>query len=196
MKKVTSVLNLVIVAVIICMLSVSCKSKKETTTAMKVEDQGETLIEQYCSGPEFFSDEEHLRANSVGESMDQAVSKKKALTNAQAELAGAIETAIKALIDSYVNSRELNNAEQIEEKYEGLTRSIVDQNLRGIKTICEKVTKTKEDKYKTYIAIELAGDELLGPVLKQLSEDEMLKIDYDYEKFKEEFNKEFDKMKK
>jgi hypothetical protein len=64
-----------------------------------------------------------------------------------------------------------------------------------VKTICEKLVKTPEGRFKTYIAIELSADELVKAYNERLSQDERLKIDYDYEKFKETFEKEMDKMR-
>lgn len=170
-----------------------CKSKEKVT---KVEEQGETLIEVYCSGPEYQSDNEFFRANQVGESVDQATAKKKAQSNSRAELASAIETTVKSVVDNYVNSRELNNVEEAEERFEALSREVVNQKLTGIKTICEKTTKTSTGNYKTYIAIELAGDELMTALNERLSNDDKLKIDYDYEQFKKTFEKEMDKFEK
>ena len=66
----------------------------------------------------------------------------------------------------------------------------------GINTICEKTTKTSDGKYKTYIAIELAGDELMTALNERLSKDAKLKIDYDYEQFKKTFEEEMDKLEK
>ena len=58
--------------------------------------------------------------------------------------------------------------------------------------------KTPEGKYKVYVAIELAGDELLqgihNRVSKGLKENTKLRIDYDYEKFKKEFEAEMKKL--
>lgn len=170
-----------------------CKSKEKVS---KVEDQGETLIEVYCSGPDFQSNNEFFRANQVGESVDQATAKKKAQSNTRADLASAIETQMKIVIDNYVNSREMNNTEEAEERYESLAREVVNQKLTGVKTICEKTTKTSEGKYKTYIAIELAGDELMSALNDRLSKDAKLKIDYDYEQFKKTFEEEMDKLEK
>ena len=65
-----------------------------------------------------------------------------------------------------------------------------------MKTICEKTTKTSEGKYKTYIALELAGDELMNAMNARLSQDDKLKIDYDYEQFKKTFDAEMEKMAK
>jgi hypothetical protein len=154
---------------------VSCKSKEKSP-------KGESEVVVPCSGSEFFTTNKFFRANSIGESQDQVTSKKKALANARAELASSIQTTVKAVTDNYVNSREMNNKEEVEERFEQLNREIVDQKLSGLKTICEKLMQTQNGTYKTYIAIEL------------LSKDERLKIDYDYEKFKETFDKEMEKM--
>lgn len=160
-----------------------------------VMEEGEIEINVPCSGDDFFTTKKYFRANSVGESLDQSVSKKKALNNAKGELAGAINTTIKATIDNYVNSREMNNVEQVEERFEGLTREVIDQEIRGIKTICEKLFKTKDGKYKTYLAIELSAQDLLVKMDKKLAKDDQLKIDYDYEKFKATFEKEMENMR-
>jgi hypothetical protein len=166
-----------------------CKSKEKVAKVA-----GEELIEVHCSGPEFFANAEYFRANQVGESLDQATAKKKAMSNARADLASSVETTIKGVVDNYVNSRELNNTEEVEERFESLTREVINQKLTGVKTICEKTTKTTDGKYKTYIALELAGDELMNAMNERLSSDAKLKIDYDYEQFKKTFDSEMKKM--
>lgn len=194
MKKLSIFRNIFLLASLAVFIILSgCKSKEKV---VKVEDQGETLIEVYCSGPEFQSDNEFFRANQVGESVDQATAKKKAMSNTRAELAAAIETTVKSVVDNYVNSRELNNVEEAEERFEALSREVVNQKLTGVKTICEKTTRTSTGNYKTYIAIELAGDELMTALNERLSNDAKLKIDYDYEQFKKTFEKEMDKFEK
>ena len=166
-----------------------CKSKEKIAKI-----PGEEIIEVYCSGPEYFANAEYFRANQVGESLDQATAKKKAMSNARADMASSVETTIKGVIDNYVNSRELNNTEEVEERFESLTREVINQKLTGVKTICEKTTRTTDGKYKTYIALELAGDELMNAMNERLSNDAKLKIDYDYEKFKNTFDEEMKKM--
>ena len=64
---------------------------------------------------------------------------------------------VESVVDNYVKSSELNNLEQVEERFEGLNREVIKQELVGTKTICEKLTKTTERKFKTYIAIELSA---------------------------------------
>jgi hypothetical protein len=54
--------------------------------------------------------------------------------------------------------------------------------------------QTKEGTYKTYIAIELSADDLVKKYNERMSTDDKLKIDYDYQKFKDTFDKEMEKM--
>jgi hypothetical protein len=166
--------------------AVSCKSKEKLPS-------GEKEVSIPCSGPEYWTTNKVFRANSVGESMDLQTAKKKAMTNARNDLAQAIQTTVKTVTDNYVNSREMNNREQVEERFESLNREIVDQTLSGIKTICEKQAVTEAKAYKYYVAIELSADDLVKEYNERLSKDERLRIDYDYEKFKETFDKEMEK---
>ena len=186
MKKLTY--SSVVLLALAGVFMIGCKSKE------KAPPKGETEVVVPCSGTDYFTTTKFFRSNSIGESQDQVTSKKKALANARAELASSIQTTVKAVTDNYVNSREMNNKEQVEERFEQLNREIVDQKLTGIKTICEKLMKTENGTYKTYIAIELSADDLVATYNEKLSKDDRLKIDYDYEKFKETFDKEMEKM--
>ncbi len=156
--------------------------------------KGETEVNIPCSGSDYFTNKSFFRANSLGESSDLVVSKKKAMDNARAELAAAIESTVKTVTDNYVNSREFNNKEDLEERFEQLNRTIVNQTLSGIKMICEKQVQTEQKGFRTYVAIELSASDIVQQYNENLSKDERLKIDYDYEKFKETFDKEMDKM--
>ncbi len=187
MKKLTYSLLVLAAAV----FAVGCKGKKETA-----QPKGEVEVIVPCSGSEYFTTNKVFRANSIGESQDQQTSKKKALTNARNELAQSIQTTVKTVTDNYVNSREMNNREEVEERFESLNREIVDQTITGVRTICEKLMKTESGTYKTYIALELSAADLVSAYNEKISKDERLRIDYDYEKFKETFEKEMDKMGK
>jgi len=169
----------------------SCGSSEKVVSAKA---QGEELIEVYCTGSEYQSDKKHFRASAIGESLDQMVSKKKAGTNARAELASLVASTIKGTIDNYINSTELNNIEQVEERFEGLTREVISQQLNNIKVICEKQTRTAQNKYKTYMALEMSAEDLEKAIDQKLSQDEKLKVDYDYNKFKETYDAEMQKL--
>lgn len=178
-----------VVVVIAAILIAGCKTKPAPMPG------GEKEVSVPCSGPDFFTTNKVFRANSIGESMDQVTSKKKALTNARNELAQSIQTTVKTVTDNYTNSRTMDKRESLEQKFEQLNREVVDQTLTGVRTICEKLVQTKEGNYKTYVAIELSADDLVKEYNARITKDESLKIDYDYEKFKDTFNAEMEKKK-
>jgi len=181
---------LALLAFIVAPSMQSCKSSKKVS-----KESGEVAITTYCSGPEYFSDDEFFRANNSGESTNQSMAKKKAMSNARLDLAASIQTQVKAVIDNYFSSYTSGGEIDDKERYEGLSREVVNQELNGIRTKCEQLVKLENGNYKYYIAIELAGDEILNGMKDRISSDEKLKIDFQYEKFKEEFQKEMEQFK-
>jgi len=173
-------------------LLVACSGSKKAVNQPIPATEVEILIP--CSGPDFFTNNKYFRANSIGESLDQVVSKKKALSNARADLAASVKVLIESVVDNYVKSSELNNVEQVEERFEGLNREIIKEQLVGVKTICEKLTKTSTGKFKTYIAIELSAQKLVEKFHDRMMKDDLIKIDYDYEKFKKTFEDEMNSL--
>jgi len=192
MKKNYTKISIILISLAIMTISYSCKSTKEV--AQKPGD--EVIIEQYCSGPEYFSDNEYIRANDIGESMDLSTSKKKAYSSARAKMAADIQIMVKTVNENFVNSREYDNVEEVLEKFQSLTYEVVKQQLNGIRTLCEKVTKTTNNTFRTYVAIELAGDELVSTIGAKISKDAKLKIDFDLEQYKKTFNKQMEEFEK
>jgi hypothetical protein len=181
MKRILSVITLSV-------LVVACGGPKEVATP-----KGETEIFLPCS--EFRSDRNTFRAFSSGESLDQAVAKKKALSNVRAELAGMISSTMKVVGDNYVKSSEVNNVEEVLERFEENARTVINQQLSGTIVVCDRLTQTNEGRYKYYIAIELSGDNIVKDYYKSLSKNDKLLVDYSYEKFKETFEKEMENMR-
>ena len=181
---------LFVMGIAIAMLMTNCKSSKNATG----KSEGEVLIKQYCTGEEYRSDENYIRSNFSGESNDMVMSKKVARANTLEELASKIQVTVKSVIDNYYNRRQLNLDENVSKRYEELTRLVVKQEINGYKTVCEKVVKTTDNKYRTYLAFELPIDSMLNPIYNKISSDKELKIDYDYEKFKKTFEEEMQKM--
>lgn len=169
---------------------VGCKAKQTPLP------KGEVAVEMPCNGPEFFSSKGVIRASAVGESQDQMLAKKKAQANTREQLAATLNVTIKSVVDNYYSSKAIDNVEQAKTRFEGLTRQVVDQQLSGVATICEKFVKTQANTFKCYLAQELNGEEILKGIGAKISQDEKLRLDFEYEKFKNEFNKEMDKSAK
>lgn len=175
------------------LLIASCSSKKKVVEK-DVKQRGEVLIENYCSEDQHLSTSKIFRANAIGESSDQMTAKKKARSNAQSELAKTISSTMKIVGDNFVKSSEFNNKEEVTETFNEMARTVVDQELTGAIKICEKFTITPSGNYKCYMALELSGEKIVSKYNERLSKNEQIKADYNYEKFKETFEKEMEKL--
>ena len=178
------------------MLILGCKSNvpmasTETQPQTPGLPPGEVEVIIPCSGLNYFTTTEVFRANSMGESIDVNVAQRRAMSNARAELAASIESTVKEVTDSYTISREANNKEALGQRYESLSRTVVNQELRGIKVICIKYTQTESGRYKAYVAIELSAQHLVDAYYEKLAEIYEFTTDEDFENFKKTFE---DKM--
>lgn len=170
----------------------SCKKNKDE---VKTPDpKGEIIINEYCSGTEYKSTKESFRSTATGESMDRETAKKKARSNAMSEMGKTISSTMKIVGDNYVSSTEVNNKEEVTESFNEMARTVVDQELRGCIEICEKLTQRPDGTYVSYVALELSGNTIVDAYQSGLSKNDKLKADYNYEKFKETFDKEMDKL--
>lgn len=158
--------------------------------------RGEERVTILCSGPEYRSDSEYFRANSTADSPNMANSKRMALSNARAELAGQMEVTVKSVIDNYVQDMTIGDMQEFQQRYEGLSREVINQKLTGTRIICEEVTRTPEGRYRTYVAIELSGNEIHDAMDARISRDERLRLDYDYDRFKNSFDEEMRNMER
>jgi|TARA_B110001450_G_scaffold215901_1_gene209309 hypothetical protein len=189
-KQITLILGITLTAAISI---VGCKSKEKTITK-ELENRGEVEIVEHCSGESYFSNNKYFRANATGESLDRETAKKKALSNAMADLAKSVSAIMKIVGDNYVNSTEYNNKEEITESFNELARIVVNEEISGAVKICDKLTQKNDKRYVSYIAIELSGQKIATKYHETLSKDEKIKADYNYEKFKETFEKEMKKL--
>jgi len=171
----------------------SCKSKKDVG---KPVSDGMTEITVPLSGKEYQSTKEIFRAKSVGKSPDIATAKKIALSNAKAELAGLITTTIKSVTHNYTNQRSVADAQDFENKFENLTKDIVNQQLNNVAVVGEKVFKDKTGTVEYWVAIEMSTASVIDELNSKISQNQKLQIDYDKKKFEEATKEEFEKMEK
>jgi len=178
----------------VSIMASACSQKKAAAEGPK--PAGEVLINEYCTGDQYKSTKEAFRSTATGESMDRETAKAKARSNAQSELAKSISSTMKIVGDNYKNSTEFNNKEEVTETFQEMARTVVDQELRGAIEICEKLTQRENGTFVSYVALELSGSKIADAYNSGLSQNEKLKADYNYEKFKDTFNKEMENMAK
>lgn len=169
----------------------ACKTKKFATSGEKPV-KGEVAIAIPCA--EFTSDKTVYRATQSASSQDMAMSRDKALLNAKTRLAGLIQSKLKNVFLSYRNDRGLGENKEYEEKYEQEARDITNQVLSDVNVICEKVTKSPDGRFNTYVAVEMKKENLYIASKTSIGKDARLRIDYDEKKFRETFDKEMDQL--
>ena len=178
-------------------------AEEEAKARLKKEEEELAAQEKDVDEPcmEAGSSESYIRARGIGESLQQQMARTKAQTAARLVMGSKIGTAVKALIKHYASEDAISimtddaSAEgmSLEEKIEAMTKQKVDQNI-SFSTFCEKSrTYMKNNKkiFKCYMTIQAGKDELMKPIYNELQKEAKSKLDLDYEKFSEEFDKEF-----
>jgi predicted NAD-dependent protein-ADP-ribosyltransferase YbiA (DUF1768 family) len=170
-----------------------CKTAKDIS---KVNEM--TEIEIPLSGKSYESDKDHFRAKQVGESPDLSTAKKIAEQNAKTEMAGNIQALIKRVTDQYTNQRSVADEKEFKNKFEELSREVVNQELIDVRVIGEKLFQKKDGTYQYWIAVETLKETILNGIEKGISKDAKLQLDFDkfqYEKIFSEEMKKFEQEK-
>jgi hypothetical protein len=175
----------------ILLMTASCKSPQSIQKST-----GAVEISVPFSDSKYKSDKDFFRSKNVGKSPDMATAKKIAFQNAKSELAGNIKAVIKRVTDQYTNQRTVGENQEFENKFEELSREVVDQTLTDTRVVDEKVFKESDGKYSYWVAIETSKQAILDGVSDKISKNQKLQLDYDKKKFEEVFNSEMDKLSK
>jgi hypothetical protein len=189
-KTALKILGLALIAVSVLTFN-SCKAKKVAAKPVFT-DMKEVITP--CSDTEFKSDSKFFRATGTASSQDESTSKRKALLDANTNLAASVNRTIKSVTDRYTNERRIATASEFEEKFDQLVRDVVNQQLSNVTTACSKLFTKTDGLYYSYIAVEVPKDELLSNINNSVSKNQKLQVDYDKMKFEKIFNEEMEKL--
>ena len=167
----------------------------EAAARAKQRAEAQAAQEQEVEVPcgDYYSTSEVIRALGIGEDYEQQMATEMARSAALEELASQISTSVQALVSNYKKSMRVNLKRESVRRVEGMAMTAVDQTT-GYRIACRKTTSyvlNGEKLFKNYMVIEVNKDELLEPIYDNIQEDEELKVDMDYQKFAEEFDKNF-----
>ena len=167
----------------------------EAAARAKQRAEAQAAQEQEVEVPcgDYYSTSEVIRALGIGEDYEQQMATEMARSAALEELASQISTSVQALVSNYKKSMRVNLKRESVRRVEGMAMTAVDQTT-GYRIACRKTTSyvlNGEKLFKNYMVIEVNKDELLEPIYDSIQEDEELKVDMDYQKFSEEFDKNF-----
>ena len=150
------------------------------------------------------STETYIRARGIAESLQHQSARTKAQSTALRDLASKINISVKSLLKSYIKDEFTDmmtddtsaTGMYVEEKMQNMIKQVVDQNL-SYSTFCEETKtymKNNRKVYKCYMTLQTDKDAVLKPVFDEIHNDQKLQLDMDYNEFKEEFDKEFEKQ--
>ena len=116
--------------------------------------------------------------------------------DANANLSRSINTTLKMVADRYVNERQIGEASEFEQKFEQMTREVVNQQLNNVEVACSKTLQSKDGKYQVFTALQVDKAQVLNNIKDKISKDQKLQLDYDKMKYEQIFNEEMDKLAK
>lgn len=173
----------------VALMATGC-SKKVVTPA-----QGEVEVTVPCS--EFKTDKQAIRSSASAVSPNMQNAKDKALAAARRELATSVSTSINRVVETFSSSYDQEAAASFEARTKDLAQQVTSQTINGSVVECDKITKTVNKDgsvvYRSYVAVALGNNKIMDIVEKQfktnVSEEEKLHTDFEYEQFKDTYYK-------
>ncbi len=186
-----------ILSLFIIFILVSCGTQKTKDLRQKATSNPD-LVENIepCTGKNYATNEEFLRSTINYKHINATEGKRLAREFAIEALASQIETIVSSVSDNYRKTVEMGTEQIFNARFENLSRLVINDSKIGYKLICERnFTEKSTGKYIYYLTAEYAIADILESASDKISKDEVLKVDYDYEKFKQEFEKEMERRR-
>ena len=177
-------------------LLISCGPVKTVVKEVKTNQENVVEVITPCVGDKFQSNDKFFRGTANGSSVNMNMAKKIALRSANTFLATDIKVQITQVADDYSGQTTSGTNSNFREKLQDSTESVVDEIVSSSRTICERTTMNKATgEYTVYISRESSVENIFSKVNQTISKEEELRVDYDYEKFKETFDKVMEKRR-
>jgi hypothetical protein len=182
-------LSLTLVVLILASCGGSKKITKETAS-------GEIRKEFIIPCADFSENsKDFFRATASAVSPNHQFAKDKATGLARNSLAQKIEVSVESLFDDYANQYDVGNEQDFKEVTKAITRQVTDQVLSGLTITCEQNFTLSSGVYEVWVGIEMPMENVGKSIYDNVSQEQKIRLDYDYEKFKEELQKELEKRR-
>ena len=181
MKKV----NLLVCAALLGMFVVSCGSSK------KVVDPEKEACAQCISTKDAMRAEGSFMAQ-----FENQIPKAKqaAANNARQELARMMEVKISSVIEDYSSTYIDGDAQEFKQSLKDLSRTVVQQTVKGAVPALPGWSEKMSKGTMYHVCLEISSNNVLDNIKDKVSNDAKLRTDFEYEKFKQIFDKEMEKM--
>lgn len=179
----------------------SCKSKKNiekpASVAPSTTPTGETRKKLQNDECEDKANEaaQFLRAYGVGRDADRMLARNLAAMQARAELVQQVQATVATMLNQ--NDVQMRSSDKREStgKAVSFIQQLAEESLKGNKIICSN-TYEVGGQYEVHVCIELTGQDFIQKSYNKLANEEKLIIDYNYDKYKKDFDKALDEYRK
>jgi len=151
---------------------------------------GAVEVQTPFESPEYRSDANHFRAVNQGTSIDYAMARRIAMQNARTELAAGIEATLRAVIDQYVDQRQVGNVQEFQTRMQEQSRTVVNQRLNDVRVLGTRTFRYPDNRLAVWVAIEMPREALVQNLNERLSQDDRLRLDFDQHLFQRIFDEE------
>ena len=135
----------------------SCKSTSKT--------YGKETKDPFSSG-KYMTDKKYFRASGKGQSSKDNVAEKKADIDAKAEIASQVNVTMKEVADAYMSQSETSSSAEVFEKFQSLSREVVNTNLSDLRKIDQKKYFNGE-RYTVFVLYEINKKDMFKYMKKQ-----------------------------
>jgi len=130
-------------------------------------------VKEPFSGSSYESNNRFFRATGKGMSSSENIARGKADIQAKSQLAGQVQTNMKQVSDQYLRENSNTEAADVGEKFESLTRQVMNTQISDLRKIGEKKFYNGND-YTVFIAYEIKKNAMFRFLKKQAKVDKKL----------------------
>jgi len=194
MQKINYIAILALIAGLSLMMS-GCKSSKVVPVSVTDKKEmpkqtgmpAEVEVVLPCSGID--SDVDFLRVTGMGTSKDRTMAKDRAYQGALSNLASKL-AGVMSMDNMKVGVSTNADGEDFHDKMVTVSKEIAQANVSGYRTTCEKFTvNTENSSYNCYVQIEFGKQKMVKQMYDAMSNDKMLRADYDFDRYMRAFDK-------
>ena len=168
MKKISLFLG----AALLTLVMASCGSEKSVTSNLPCPDcQATTEVFKYLGQHVATGDRQIQQARSM------------AANTARKELAAMIEATIKRVVDDYTSEYIDGENSEFKQRVQDISRTVIQQKVNGTPPTCEGTMPASTP-----------GKSVLDDIASKINDDEKLRTDFEYEKFKKVLEDEMSKL--
>lgn len=127
-------------------------------------------VKEPFTGSKYESNNRYFRGTGKGESVKDNIARSKADLEAKNQLAAQVSTTMKNVTDQYLGSTENADGAEVADKFQSLTRQVMNTGLADLRKI-DEVKYLNDGTYTVYVAYEIKKNAMFRFMKKQAKTD-------------------------